>query len=417
MVYFFKIIISSAVFLLCVNCNLYAESLSIKKIPEIATSRSDLLRSEIVGIDEKKYATVQAGKYQNPSLHLQMGEKKAANESGPDYQATYSQPFYYPGKRSLRIQIAEQDTLIKEHELSFSETEIRLSSIASAYSYLIALEKSNHVKERVKRFKIIEAYLNSRPFQTPQAKSDLYIVQSRLANLQKHLIHLESDRYSMWEKLNFFLGKENEITITPEWFKSGVHLSLEDSLRISMSLSPKLQNLRVEIQKAELQTKLASMEKFSDFNVDGTVGEDRSGIRQRFFDFGVSFKLPVMDSYSNQVKSLESRKKSLEALLTHETKSMESNVRFSYREFLASKRILENFPIKMAHEIDKKLAYSDTEFIKGRITLINYLDLENQLHETHHVIFDSQLEYVQKYVQLLLWMNNSEFVWESENVK
>jgi len=161
--------------------------------------------------------------------------------------------------------------------------------------------------------------------------------------------------------------------------------------------------------------RLASIEKYSDFTIDGVAGEDRSGIRQRFFDLGISFKLPVMDNFSNLIKSLNAKKNSMESNYKNEKKIFTTNFKSIYTEFEYSKKNLLNFPIPLSIELEKKLKYSDDEFKKGRITINSYMDLENQLHELHHLIYDSQSVYVEKYIQILILQNTSDLDWENNN--
>jgi hypothetical protein len=82
-------------------------------------------------------------------------------------------------------------------------------------------------------------------------------------------------------------------------------------------------------------------------------------------------------------------------------------------DYESAREILKNFSIDSISEMEEKLNFADTEFQKGRLNLISYLELETQLHETHHAIYDTQLEYVDKYTQVLFLTNNSTFTGES----
>lgn len=120
-----------------------------------------------------------------------------------------------------------------------------------------------------------------------------------------------------------------------------------------------------------------------------------------------------MDRNQNQVKSIESRIASENYLLSHQTRLLISKLNAAIIDYESAREILKNFSIDSISEMEEKLNFADTEFQKGRLNLISYLELETQLHETHHAIYDTQLEYVDKYTQVLFLTNNSTFTGES----
>ncbi len=386
---------------------------SIEELVLLAEQKADIILAGQASVEEAEFLKRQAGKFKNPSIKLDYGRRRASNEAGPEYAVELSQDFFYPGKRDLRIKIAGENEKSLEANLEEKKLEYRYSVIKLIYSYLISSEKATHIKDRVKRFTVMETFMKNKVFITPQSKSELYIIQNRLLNLNKHLIELERDQFLEWEKLNFFLGLATQAKIKSSWFKNGIKLNKDKIANEMLEKNPILKKAKILIQKSIAEAKLANLEKYSDIKLQGSIGEDRSGVANRFFDFGLTFNLPVLDRNQNQIKSIESRIISENYLLSHQTKMLISKLKAAIIDYESVKEILKKFSISSISEMETKLNFADLEFKKGRLNLINYLELETELHETHHAIYDIQLEYVDKYTNILFLTNNPEFIGET----
>ena len=403
-------------FLFCLAQNIFPQTnkeYTLEELTQLAELKADIILAGQASVEEAEFLKRQAGKFKNPSVKLDYGRRRASNEAGPEYAVEISQDFYYPGKRDLRIKIAEENEKSLETNLEEKKLEYKYSVIKLIYSYLIATEKASHIKDRVKRFTLMESFIKKKAFITPQSKSELYIVQNRLLNLHKHLIELERDQLLEWEKLNFFLGMESPVKIKPSWFKKGIQFNKEFIAREMLERNPILKKAKISIQKSTAEARLAGLEKYSDLKIQGAIGEDRSGVANKFFDFGVTFNLPVLDRNQNQVKSIESRIISENYLLSHQTRLLISKLNAAIIDYESVREVLKKFSIASISEMEDKLNFADLEFQKGRLNLINYLELETQLHETHHAVYDTQLEYIDKYTQVLFLTNNPEFTGES----
>ncbi|TGN18836.1 TolC family protein [Leptospira idonii] len=388
---------------------LYSQSYSLNQILTLAESKADLILSGQAKVEEAENLKQKAGKYKNPNLSLDYGRRRASNESGPEYALGLSQDFYYPGKRDLRIKIAEAGEKSLLAELEQSKLEYRFSVIKLVYSYLIALEKASHIQDRIKRVSQIESFIEKKVFVSPETKVELYLVQNRLLTLQKHLIVLEKNKSVEWEKLNFFLGLDKEVSIYSPWLLKGKPLTQNNLLAEMISQNPILKQSQTKIQQAKEEVELAKLDKYSDIKLQGSVGEDKSGVANRFFDLGVSFAIPTLDTNEDVVKSMQARAMSENYLLNHQIRILTTRLNSSLIEYDSINKSLDKFSISLVPSIERKLSYADNEFIKGRISLINYLELETQLHETHEAIYDYQMQFVENITEILFLTNNPDF--------
>ncbi|MCW7480739.1 TolC family protein [Leptospira kanakyensis] len=386
-----------------------SNSLSLKEVLDLADSKADLILAGQAKVEEAEKLKQKAGKYKNPNVSLDYGRRRASNEAGPEYSVGLSQDFYYPGKRDLRIKIAEATEKNLLAELEQSRLEYRFSVIKLVYSYLIALEKASHIQDRIKRVSQIESFIEKKVFVSPETKVELYLVQNRILSLQKHLIVLEQNKQVNWENLNFFLGLDKEVNVVSPWLQRGKPLQKKELIAQMIEKNPILKQSHTKIQQSKEEVELAKLDKYSDIKLQGSIGEDKSGVANRFFDLGVSFAIPSLDTNEDVVKSIQSRVASENYLLNHQIRILTTRLNASLIEYESINRSLDKFSISLVPSIEQKLSYADIEFRKGRISLINYLELEMQLHETHEAIYDYQMQFVENITEILFLTNNPNF--------
>ena len=160
------------------------------------------------------------------------------------------------------------------------------------------------------------------------------------------MIELERDQFLEWEKLNFFLGLDSRVKIKPSWFKKGITFNKELVANEMLERNPILKKAKISIQKSTAEARLAGLEKYSDLKIQGAIGEDRSGVANKFFDLGVTFNIPVLDRNQNQVKSIESRIASENYLLSHQTRLLISKLNAAIIDYESAREILKNFSLQ-----------------------------------------------------------------------
>ncbi|TGM60264.1 hypothetical protein EHQ97_03585 [Leptospira adleri] len=387
-----------------------SRELDIASILSLAEKNSPLLLSLNADLETLFYQRKQQGKTQNPSVTMDYGQRNAAGEVGSEYAMQFEQPIYFPGRKELRQLLVDNDSRIKEIQLSEASNSIRLNALKFAYRYLVSASKKDHVKERLRRLSIIESYIRARPFITPQAKTDLFIIQRKILALRKHFNDLELDANKQYEAMNLYLMLETAPSVRIPFFSEGVKFDFKDLQDKAVSRNLTLLAAKGEIEKAKTELNIANLEKYPDYSIISQVGEDRSGVANRFYDFGVKFKLPVWDQFQNKVSAAETNVKSKQGLLNHQENLVKSAFKQAFLDYEQSKANLRLFNLSKLDEIERDLNYADVEFRKGRILMMSYLELENQLHETHHAILDAQISHVETLLNLLHISNEKEII-------
>ncbi|MFB5651745.1 TolC family protein [Leptospira wolffii] len=384
--------------------------LDLRGIIETAEKNSPLLTALHSDLESLFFRKKQEGKTQNPSVTLDYGQRTAASESGSEYAMQIEQPIYFPGRKELRQLLVDNDSKIKEIQNIEAANSIRLNSVKFAYRYLVAADKRNHVKERLRRLSLIESYIKARPFVTPQAKTDLFIIETRILALRKHFNDLELGAAKDYESINLYLMAKSVPVLRIPFFEDGVKFDFDDMQKKAVIHNPSILAAQGELERARTELRLANLEKYPDYSVMSQVGEDRSGVANRFYDFGIKFRLPVWDQFQNKVASAETNLKAKQDRLTHQENLIRTSFRQAFLDYEQAKKNLQLYDLKKLDRIDKDLNFADLEFKKGRIQLISYLELENQLHEAHHAILDAQMSHVESLLNLLYITNEKEIV-------
>nr|WP_246050695.1 TolC family protein [Leptospira langatensis] len=384
--------------------------LDLRSIMDLAEKNSPLLTALHSDLESLFYKRRQEGKTQNPSVLMDYGRRTAASEAGPEYALQIEQPIYFPGRKELKQLLVDNDSKIKEIQQIEAFNSIRLSSLKFAYKYLVAAEKRNHVKERLRRLSLIENYIRARPFFTPQAKTDLFIIETKILALRKHFNDLELGAAKDFESMNLYLRLDSIPTLRIPYFRDGVKFQFDEIQKKAVSQNPSVLAARGELEKARTELRLANLEKYPDYTVMSQVGEDRSGVANRFYDFGLKFRIPVWDQFQNKVAAAETNLKSKQDRLTYQETLINTSFKQSYLDYEQSKMNLKLYGLNQLDRIDKDLNFADLEFKKGRIQLVSYLELENQLHETHHAILDAQMSHVETLLSLLYIINEKDIL-------
>lgn len=391
--------------------------ITIDKIVELAEKNSPLLLSLNSDLESLYFRKRQEGMTQNPVIAVDYGQRKAANESGSEYSMQVEQPVYYPGRKELKQLLVDNDSRIKEVQVTEATNSVRLNAVKFAYRYLAADINRSHVKERLRRLSTIENYIRSRPFVTPQSKTDLFILETRILALKKHFNDLELEASKNFESMNFYLRLDSVPVLSLPFFKDGIRFDQSELEKKAVDRNPLMLAAKGELEKARTELKLANLEKYPDYSVVGQVGEDRSGVANRYFDLGLKFRVPVWDRFQNKVGAAEKNLDAKSNILLQQENLIKMNLRQAALDYEKSKVNIKLFELSKLKEIERDLNFADTEFSRSRIQILSYLELENQLHETYHAVLTAQLTHMEAFLSLLYMTNEKEIIGVLKNAE
>lgn len=410
----YRAYVKAIIFILFITTMAYPENSSrivytLDQLINKALSRSELIIAQKEFVEEIKWAKKQASSWKNPSLSLGGGAKQVDKKTGYLYSISISQPFIFPGKTALVDDVYSADE--KMASLSLEETKlfIRYEVVRLSYECKIAEELESHLKERVDRFKLIEEYMRNRPFVSPKKRMDRNIVQSRLLILQKSLSELQSEKDIIWSRLNLYVDFPEKIKIYTDWFKKGPVLDKDAITTSAIERNFEVRKQKVKLGKSKHEMRLSKKEVLPDFDLSAFYNQDKAAGLERSFGAGVTIYVPIVNQNMGAVKSLDARARAEKSEIEYKERLIRQDLLALYTGYTLASSNLRRFPLSLIEKSHAQLNDADNEFRKGTIDLLTYLEAETQAYENHLAVFNSQREFIEKYISILMLAGSAEF--------
>lgn len=385
----------------------------VQELVNLAMKRSELLNASEKSVESAKWLKDQTGAWQNPSLAFGAGNKSTSDGKSFVYDASITQPFYFPGKQKIAGDIAGIQEKIAGLDRDDSRLFVQYSVIRLSYQYAVASELLKHLEERSVRYKKIRKYLTSRPFASPQKRMEKHIVEMKLMLIQKNLDEIRSGKDIIWAKLNLFLDLEDTVAVKAPWFIAGITFDWNKLLSLVESGNIDLKKQLLVLDRAKAETSLANKFIYPDFSLSLIYQEDRVVKPERFLGAGVSVNVPIWNTNKSGVKSLESAVDAEKSLTLFRKREIIQVLKSSFIDYETVKKNLERLPVSVIKDIDVDLADADDSFDKGFIDFVTYSEVESQTSDMHFAVLNAQYEYVDKYAVLLILQGSEDFAFNS----
>ncbi len=388
---------------------LYAyKTYTLQELAQIALKRSNLIHAKNNHLEAMDGAISQTKVWQNPSITTIIGTKTEDTSSGHKYSLHFSQPFYFPGKQDLKTKI--QETFKKDASLSLEKIKryVFQRVIYLGFAYNEAVEHSQHLNERRHRFKIVQKYLRSRPFASPQKRLEKILVENKILLLEKEILSVRNKKETVWEELNLHLGLDAPIRIQAKWFIKGILLRIED-LKQELKKNFIWRAQKNLLNRKDLQKSLAQKDKYPDFSISAIYENEKVNQSEKYLGGGITFHLPLWDRSEGKVFRYKKELSAIRAKISFLERKLLTELKVAHVEYENKRSLIKKYPITSLKTIHKQMRFVDREFRKGRIELLSYLEFENSSSDIHTAVFEAQVEYLRSYLQILLLTGSMDF--------
>lgn len=218
----------------------------------------------------------------------------------------------FPGKRTLRREVAERDAQTAEH--GYSQTVNRVArDVKLAYLDLaLALESVRLLKDTTRVLEQFLQIVESRYAVGQGAQADVLKAQTQLAKMREELLRMERERPVMEAELAQLLGRSGAppfaapLPGTPE-----LRLDLEALREAALHQRPQLLALRNVVEKNNASIELARQEYHPDFDVRLSYGQRESMLdgtrRPDMVSLTVGINLPIWGKQKVEPRIAEAR--------------------------------------------------------------------------------------------------------------
>ncbi len=376
-----------------------------------AQARNPDYRSYEAAIQAAEGQFVQVGMVPKPQLIAFVGPYLSGGSGGQTvlgYQQEFEilQPFYFPGKVSLRKAVARRDILLaqlllKEFGLSL---EVAVRSLAQQIAVTVA--SAGAAREIEERTASVVAFLEKRPKVGILGYLDSRILEGSLIGLQQEVRWLEESRWSLIAQLNAYLGRTAETPI-PEFLlprESFPPLSLERLFSQAQRHNVLLEIHRVMIDRARQQRKATQIAGYPDFAM-GPFWMAYQGVN---FDAGpgitLTVGLPVGKAeipgiegiaWANQRGNLATAKAMEEqamALFPAAERNAQSLIFARFSAYEATRSQLALQPPSLIASLREAAALAERQYRVGAIDVHRFLAAQQQYLSAFRAVLAARLD-------------------------
>jgi cobalt-zinc-cadmium efflux system outer membrane protein len=253
-----------------------------------------------------KGGVVTAKTWGNPELTVEPGVRRALEDTSfaTAFNGVLSitQPFKFPGKRTLEVAIAQSDVKLREVAIEAFRFQMAAKVSRAFYETLAAQKIIEARREQVASAKVFADSAKKRAeggysgdFETLKSESELIAAKSALREAEGRVATARI-------VLNTLLAREPSAPLT-------LAGSLEDLtprgdvsafLGLAMARNPALQTLDIEAERSGLKLRLTRMQNLPDFAVGPNVEYFKD---EQIFSISASVALPVWDQKRGEIQT------------------------------------------------------------------------------------------------------------------
>jgi cobalt-zinc-cadmium efflux system outer membrane protein len=396
-VFFLSLLFSAGQFV-----NAQESSYTIPQVVSMALKENPLLISEGARVDEKRLAGSQSKSWSGPSLEVAAGQRKDESNSGPRFEAAFSQPLPLAGKPGLRGRLFDLESESWKTQLAASEAMITLNVVRLSVEYAINRRLANFVDKRQKRFSLVKSYMEGRVFASPQKKVESRIVQNRMNTLLSEALQSQANFRVSFENLRSYAPMESGIypEITVPWFAGSKNLDAIEGMEKALKNNPDLRLRELSVKSVETEKALASKERWPDTKLIASYEQGKATEKETNTGLGIGVEFPYWNGNRAGFKSLEKKKIAELGLRDLEERRLRSDLPKALIEFDAARNAVKEYPQSLLAELETQLRESEEGFRKGQVDLLTFLELDDSSAETYRHILEAQMNYITKATEL-----------------
>lgn len=211
------------------------------------------------------------------------------------YQAMITQPFYWPGKRDLRTDVATRQARMAEAQLDRARLTVEAEVRRAYVELLLVRDQVALLAKQEVLWEQSEGLARARYQVGAGPQSDLLRAQLERTRLRQQRLALEAQERTRLQALNRLRSRPLD-----EPVQTVLHLAdlgdpalprLEDALGDAEARSPELREARLSVEQAEKRVELASRERYPDMAL--SAGVMPRGSLEPMWTLSFSVGLPV----------------------------------------------------------------------------------------------------------------------------
>jgi outer membrane protein TolC len=363
-----------------------------KTNPELAALREEAFSAEANARAE--------GRLDDPTLKIELEDlsTKRPLEAGPGNammtRYTLSQMFPFPGKRSLKEQMAGKEAEGARAAVNSRELELT-AMVKAAYFEYAFIDESIRITNEIKNLLSSAADIAGTMYSTGQvSQQDVIKLNVEQAMLTDELIMLEAGREAAAAGIKSLVNMDQseELGGNAELPKGRVSFDAAELMKAAVESTPDIAMLKADTEGSELGAALAGKNYYPDFMV-GVAPIQRDGSFDSY-DLMFQVNIPIWrGKYESLSDGAKARARAAWARLKAGKNRKALEVKSAAIEVEASLRQMELFETSLVPQAELSYESALRNYRTGRIDLLMLLETERDLRKTRTDYLKALFEY------------------------
>jgi outer membrane protein TolC len=369
---------------------------------------------ELINIAEQNSANIRAAQYSALAQQRLANQQKywsnpvvsAGRIGGQDsYSVSQTVPFY--GKLQSKYDIEEAEFRVLDVRKNNLALFVKSEVFSLLYQYQALKKKIELAQRRLDRLTLVDKYLATIVLSSPTKKAQWHITKDKIKLVERDLIKFRNELYQTWNLANVYLNLESEPTnVSFEWLDDSNYKGKNFFINAAVENNLELKEQKILVSKYKSELSFAKVEQMPDVNVSATRQSAGSGASKDSSGVGLSVSIPLFNRNQEKIASSESKIRAQEQEVEFQRNQLVQLISNDISEYETSLKLAKNFPIVNIKTIVSRLSEANSDFKKGVLDFITYIELDSQEYQTIDTILDTQVELAASYADLMKKVGN-----------
>lgn len=349
-----------------------------------------------------------AGEWPNPTLGVEIGQKRATDASnilvgeGLAWSVSISQTFDFTGRPALRKAIANRQVELAEVGLEQFKKELEARVLELGCGLLIAQREYDAAEEISARAQAIQSVLVQRdpagiaPLLENRAIEARVVVFERAAALARQRL------LTALQEINLLRGASPNLPLILVDGGFNFNDAPNDTKLISIALQKNylLQQRRLELEQQGFQISLAQKDSWGEIKVSPFYSQARAGDREQVFGIAIELPLPVWQVNQGEIDIATARRDQAQAALSVAQRDLYRDVVTAALAYRTSMENLRRWGADATTKFREAADLGDRNYRLGTIPLSTYLELQSGYLDALEALLETESEALQNALHL-----------------
>ncbi len=339
-----------------------------------------------------------AGKFSNPELSLDLGQKRVragnAQAEGVAYAVALAQPIEWPGRIGLRKAIADRDITLAE--LGLKQFSAFLAARVKILGYSLATQQENAAAaaDVANRITSVKEVIVQREPGGIGPLLETKILEASEITVQRKATEAAVEMQKAMLELNQLMGRraDSPLQVTRTEYESAKPAPLVTLLNQAAQGNYAIRVRRAELEQQGLKVALSQNERYPTFTVGPSVSHEQAGDKETVIGLTLSLPLPLWDDGRAAVTTSEARRMQAEAALQSTFRDVEREITEAWLILETQRKRLDGWKPDSLQTFAEAASLADRHYRLGAVPISTYIEMQDKYLEATEAINASRLE-------------------------